>query len=71
MRYRYHISFEGEVAAVPPDDAEDERDDGERSLHEAQEAVRDSFAPDLLHGVTMRGMNIDIRVIEDAPPAKE
>lgn len=58
MRYRYHISFSGEVESTEADEASGE------TLEDIQKVVRESFRPNLMAGVDLQSLNIDVRVID-------
>lgn len=55
MKHSFSISFHGEVISTAEEDK-----DGEATIAAITEAVRDSFQPDLLHGVKVRGVSIHI-----------
>lgn len=55
MKHAFSITFHGEVTSTPEEDR-----DGEATIEAITEAVRDSFKPDLLHGVKIRGTAIHV-----------
>jgi hypothetical protein len=65
MKYHFEITYYGKV----------NREEGE-SLRDIEDAVRDSFTPDCIHGVVIEGMRISMDVkssvtVKDASTKQE
>jgi hypothetical protein len=53
MKYYYSITYHGEVTSTPEEDALE-------GIGQINDLVKDSFAPDLMAGVILRGMSVHV-----------